>query len=364
MRRIVEKNLDAICRTPRIHRAELLNFVHQPELLLTVYESHDGLSSKSFLVLESAYHMLDIKEDPYVRHLKQPEEYDEAKLEKVYLNQKTYCREQLKRLIDSARTIDQELGCWATETYVRYCACSFEKSREDMMIFSNPLEEQETLYISDFLTGTSGFDARSSAGPGPAVVSRKVEALIDILVHEARPGFSGIVFVTTRVAVCMLKRLLQEHPKTKDLFRIGASVGSSTNAQRKNKLSDSIATDKDNEEIDVVLDDLRSGKKNLLISTTVVEEGIDITACNTVLCFDQPMNLVSFIQRRGRARSSKSKYYILMPKAEKESSTARWLELEEEMKQKYEDEMRELARLEELELSDSGNREFEVQSTG
>ena len=48
------------------------------------------------------------------------------------------------------------------------------------------------------------------------------------------------------------------------------------------------------------LDDLRSGAKNLIISTSICREGIDIGACNIVICFEKPPNLKSFIQRRGR----------------------------------------------------------------
>jgi ERCC4-related helicase len=51
-----------------------------------------------------------------------------------------------------------------------------------------------------------------------------------------------------------------------------------------------------------MLNDFQQRRKNLIISTNVLEEGIDITACYMVICFNKPPNLKSFVQRRGRAR--------------------------------------------------------------
>ncbi|KAK5201922.1 Dicer-like protein 2, partial [Exophiala xenobiotica] len=60
------------------------------------------------------------------------------------------------------------------------------------------------------------------------------------------------------------------------------------------------------------LTDLRAKAKNLIIETDVLEEGIDVTACNLVVCFDVPSNLKPFLQRRGRARQEQSTFAILL----------------------------------------------------
>lgn len=85
--------------------------------------------------------------------------------------------------------------------------------------------------------------------------------------------------------------------------------------------------------------DLRSGKKNLLVCTSVAEEGLDISACNLVICFEQPKSMKSFVQRRGRARATDSRYIVLF-----DATEARGLQnfqaLEEQMKLMYQDETR------------------------
>uniref|UniRef100_A0A0D9W711 Dicer-like protein 4 n=1 Tax=Leersia perrieri TaxID=77586 RepID=A0A0D9W711_9ORYZ len=51
---------------------------------------------------------------------------------------------------------------------------------------------------------------------------------------------------------------------------------------------------------------------NLLVATSVGEEGLDIQTCCLVVRFDLPETVASFIQSRGRARMTNSKYVVLL----------------------------------------------------
>ena len=319
--------------------------------------------------LGMVYRDLDISGDPYIRHL--VENGEVAKLQKAIMTQKTACQEQLKSLLDTAQSIKEQLGHWACDNYLRRCMEWFRKKKEDMLLYSsldvsleNSLEEKEANYLWNVFAESMDEDEGMIDEPVENSISLKAKMLIDSLVQEARTGFSGIVFATQRAVVCMLKKLIMAHPATRDKFTVGSSVSVSTHVQRKAQISDCLARDDDSEDIEDILDDLRAGRKNLLISTTVVEEGIDITACNTVICFDPPANLVSFMQRRGRARAEKSKYIIMSPADAAGTTVERWQALEEELKQKYMDEMRELERIEDPDSSDRMIRPFEIASTG
>ena len=50
------------------------------------------------------------------------------------------------------------------------------------------------------------------------------------------------------------------------------------------------------------ISEFRRKEFRILITTSVTEEGFDIPECNTVISFDMPMSLKSYIQIKGRAR--------------------------------------------------------------
>ena len=57
-----------------------------------------------------------------------------------------------------------------------------------------------------------------------------------------------------------------------------------------------------NRELKDVLLKFRTGEVNILIATNVVEEGLDVSECNLVICMNEMMNVKAFIQMKGRAR--------------------------------------------------------------
>ncbi|CAG8745121.1 1246_t:CDS:2, partial [Acaulospora colombiana] len=61
-----------------------------------------------------------------------------------------------------------------------------------------------------------------------------------------------------------------------------------------------------------ILEDFRKGNLNLLIATSVAEEGLDFPECSLVCRFDPPKTLPQYIQSRGRARMENSSFVILL----------------------------------------------------
>jgi len=64
-----------------------------------------------------------------------------------------------------------------------------------------------------------------------------------------------------------------------------------------------------------------SGERNVLIATTVAEEGMDIGAANCVIRFDPALTGVSFVQGRGRARQAQSAHIITAQHAQRSVET-------------------------------------------
>lgn len=360
---VIEGNLNAIARTPKMAREELLRYVVRPELIPLLYsDSREGLSgSQAGANLIQLCQTIDIEQDPYIIKLRSNIGMQgSAQLEKALRSQKTYCQEQLKSLYTKYLDIHAELGSWAADYYINAITQKFCTKGTDGLFLVNALDQEEKTYLKKLLRQIE-VPARAdfSLDVGPHV-SRKVQRLIDYLTGVGTAEFTGLVFVKTRATCAVLAHLLSAHVRTKDTLRVSTFVGMSTNANKKFDLGELV----DIKDQKNTLDHLRRGQKNLVISTSALEEGIDVSACNLVICYEKPPNLKSFIQRRGRARKLQSKYVIFFPEEGSETTLAGWQQLEEEMRKAYMDEMRQLQVLRTAEELDTGERVFKNESTG
>ena len=122
----------------------------------------------------------------------------------------------------------------------------------------------------------------------------------------------GIIFVERRYTASSLSKLIRRKRKEdKDLCRIqcdfvvGHNVGQNATSLRKEARMKSKHQDE-------VLEKFRKGRINILIATSVIEEGVDVPKCNLVVRFDLPQNFRSYVQSKGRARNKPSLFYLLV----------------------------------------------------
>lgn len=130
----------------------------------------------------------------------------------------------------------------------------------------------------------------------------KLERLQRTLVDQFRDKDSrGIIFAKTREItrclydwVCTNPELRRANIRAANL--VGAGTGATYMTQREQK--DTIKT-------------FREGHLNLLISTSVAEEGLDIPECNVVIRYGLLTNEIAQQQASGRARAKNSVYSVV-----------------------------------------------------
>lgn len=361
--RRIEESLDAICRTPQKHRAELLLNVNMPEFRQILYvetrlESWSQGWPPTLHSLCKIYTEYDMNKDPYIIQLRADDsERRKQKMAKVLMNRKTWCFSQLQSFYSTSRVIFLELGAWAVDYYITQIAKKITKMVSIGNIYFEDWIDKEKQHFCGILKPLYSTSMTHVTSMINSTISDKVLQLIAALPRDG--SLAGIVFAQRRATVAVLAHLLSVHPDTRSLFRVGAVVGASSNSQKASNICDLI----DREEQGQTLHKFRSANLDLVIATTVLEEGIDIPACNFVLCFDEPANLKSFVQRRGRARAKESQLVLMQSSISDKLS--QWQQLELEMKRIYADDMRELQVLAEQEnLEEHDGREFRVESTG
>ncbi|XP_030065688.1 LOW QUALITY PROTEIN: interferon-induced helicase C domain-containing protein 1 [Microcaecilia unicolor] len=113
----------------------------------------------------------------------------------------------------------------------------------------------------------------------------------------------GIIFTKTRQSADALLQWIKENEKFEDIgvkahYLIGAGHNSEFKPMTQNEQKE-------------VISKFSTGKLNLLIATTVAEEGLDIKECNIVIRYGLVTNEIAMLQARGRARADDSTYVLV-----------------------------------------------------
>ncbi|OAA44259.1 Dicer-like protein 2 [Metarhizium rileyi] len=356
---ILEAVLDAKCISPTRHREELLKCVKRPQIYSIPYDASPPLQyTESMLRLRNEFLNLDITEDPYILRLQEDlTDRNRRALVRAIEKYDTFVQNQVKGLWGRSVEILQQLGPWAADMYIWKSITSFLSHTNTDDVF-NDWVVAEKKYLADFLRRVSP----SCPAPMPrsgSEVSAKASVLVRELVSFENSTVC-LIFVKERATASILRDLLVSCPRIVEKHRVGSMVGTSNYQSKKNSLYEIIGQDSDQM---VALQSFRSGKINILVATSVLEEGIDVPSCNMVICFDHPQTPKSFIQRRGRARMKESKLVLLSEHSS--SVVGRWEALEESMQAIYQDTQREIRAVQILEDSEKSSPIFmEVKSTG
>ncbi|TRY74454.1 hypothetical protein TCAL_10094 [Tigriopus californicus] len=160
--------------------------------------------------------------------------------------------------------------------------------------------------------------------------SPKVNVLLDkmsdFVLNNAKQSdgsssnISAIVFVKERVCTSILRYVLREafaHIPHLSTLKVDLAVGGQTSFNFK-AMGQEISTNmiRESQKLRQTLAKFAGGQIQVMVSTSVLEEGIDIRQCNFVVRFEPPGNLRQYIQSKGRARAKPSKYLLMTCKSD------------------------------------------------
>ena len=134
-----------------------------------------------------------------------------------------------------------------------------------------------------------------------------------------------IVFVERKLSSMALHYLIWKL-KLPSVVDVGFAYSSSANRNVKDP-REREEVNKEKHRMKETLRQFRTGAVNVLVSTSVVEEGIDVPSCNLVVKYDFPQTYRSYIQSKGRARKKSSQYIMLVEEGDKdkERQYSEWL---------------------------------------
>lgn len=376
--RELERNLDSIIRSSTRNRDELAQFVHRPIFKHVPYPLlKDPPLSQNLLSLQHVIASLNIEDDPYVISLRkqltrpltdaQRHRVDQ-KLSKAIRRSDTFTHKGLQDLERAAVDIWQDLGWWAADWFV---VTVIERAIAASTVHSGIMgswQDRERAYLLKNLERIKPIPYSEDPSEIMAGLSPKVRILLDCLQEEERnyrtqeEPFSGIIFVKRRDVVIALGEILSRLPAMRQHFQVGCLLGASSSTQRHAFLD--ITRTLLKQTASETLRDFSIGDKNIVVSTSVAEEGIDIQACGCVIRFDPPDNMVAWAQSRGRARRRRSTFILMLdPDSIADNKIAQWEQTEQEMITQYTDTGR--AREEQNDQkTDEDDLQYMVEETG
>ncbi|KAG5574722.1 hypothetical protein H5410_054856 [Solanum commersonii] len=167
--------------------------------------------------------------------------------------------------------------------------------------------------VRDFcLTASKIFSAHLPSGPHWSIggdiqanvdagyLSSKVNCLLEsLLEYRDRRDLRCIIFVERIVTAIVLRSLLNELLPERSGWRTEVTTRR-------------ISMVKQNK----IVEEFHKGLVNIIVATSILEEGLDVQSCNLVIRFDPPTTVCSFIQSRGRARMQNSDFLLIVRKGD------------------------------------------------
>ncbi|XP_043910666.1 probable ATP-dependent RNA helicase DHX58 [Protopterus annectens] len=265
-------------------------------------------------------------EDPFGDALKEM-----MKMIGRYLDHPNLPHELGSQIYEQAVVELEKTGAVAGDRKMRVCAIHLRKYNDSLMINDTVRMIDALSFLDEFfqkekekkrlLDGHDDFVFQvyedyqpilSELAKVPDFENPKLEKLEKILLtkFQASKESRGIIFTKTRMSTYCLADWIKKNRKLQETgIKVSNLTGSGISNQTKHMTQ--------NEQRDVIAK-FRQGDLNLLVATSVAEEGLDIKECNVVVRYGLMTNEIAMVQARGRARAEDSVYSVVAKQGGKE----------------------------------------------
>nr|XP_027087442.1 endoribonuclease Dicer homolog 2 isoform X4 [Coffea arabica] len=224
-------------------------------------------------------------------------------------------RKKLDKLFSTLLFCLSELGVWLALKAAESFACV----KTEVCLWGRLDDRGETIinnFCSDAVTIFSEWipsgpewciSSDTKAAISAGYLTSKVKCLVDsLLEYRDQKDLRCIIFAERIITAIVLQALLNELLPSKSGWRTAYMVGLSSNLQSQSR----------NKQHRIV-EEFRKGLLNIIVATSILEEGLDVQSCNLVIRFDPSATVCSFIQSRGRARMQNSDFLIMVKSGDK-----------------------------------------------
>lgn len=215
------------------------------------------------------------------------------------LSNRQICKKASKSIISSFKkffTIVSTMGPWCAKQLLEL----IKRSHQQPTVIVDLCR-----YLKNRIASVYGISEMDSPNFLMHDVSPKLKALLKILV-ERKDNVNGIIFVKERIIANLLFLWLQSLSNTCRTFNFlmpAFIMGQNKGGNHIFSFDPSIKN---------IHQQFNEKKFNILVATSVMEEGIDVPLFNTVIRYDFPENFRVYCQSRGRARDINSHFVLMM----------------------------------------------------
>ncbi|GAU21811.1 hypothetical protein TSUD_176570 [Trifolium subterraneum] len=217
-----------------------------------------------------------------------------------------FINKKMSKILESSISCLEHLGVWFALKAMESALSSveaFSRGNSGYHIvkeFISAATMTLQTYVPSDPQWTIGENMNSDVEKG--LLTSKVSCLIDCLLeYRGVTEMRCIVFVERVIAARVLPTLLNTLLPKYNSWKVRYITG------KHNELKSQSAKIQDE-----IVEEFRKGSVNVIVATSVLEEGLDVQNCNLVIRFDLPRNVCSFVQSRGRARMQNSDYILML----------------------------------------------------